>query len=229
MDYRVEDKYLITREQWAVISVRLKEICRPDEHGVEGSYTVRSVYFDDMTDSCLEENEAGVDPREKFRIRSYDRQDAPVHLELKKRRGGRTKKETLPLSREEAERLLHRDSGVCFARAEGEESFLLKKLGAQMLTRLLQPVILIEYERTAYVYEAGNVRITCDRNIGAGSDVAALWGKPELLTPVLPAGQFVLEVKYDELLPEHIRQAVDIGSLRKTAFSKYCYGRRRDL
>ena len=35
----------------------------------------------------------------------------------------------------------------------------------------------------------------------------------------------VLEVKYDEFLPDTIAQQLEIGKLRKTAFSKYYLGR----
>ena len=45
------------------------------------------------------------------------------------------------------------------------------------------------------------------------------------MTPVLPAGMHVLEVKYDEFLPDVIARQLEIGKLRKTAFSKYYLGR----
>lgn len=225
MDYRIEDKYIVTDRQWAVIECGLREICCPDAHGHDGLYQVRSVYFDDMMGTCLAENEAGLDHREKFRLRIYDAQDAPVHLERKTRYRGRTKKEALSLRRDEAERLIAGDTGVCFAAdPDGRDTFLLKNLGAQMLTRRLQPVILIEYERRAYTYPAGNVRITCDSNIGSSADVAALWGRPREMVPVLPPGQHILEIKYDELLPDYIRRTVDIERLRRTSFSKFYYG-----
>ena len=43
--------------------------------------------------------------------------------------------------------------------------------------------------------------------------------------PVLPAGMHVLEVKYDELLPDYIAQLLETGKLQRTAFSKYYLGR----
>ena len=44
--------------------------------------------------------------------------------------------------------------------------------------------------------------------------------------PVLPSGAHILEVKYDEFLPEYIQQVLEIGSLQRTAFSKYTMARR---
>jgi hypothetical protein len=46
-----------------------------------------------------------------------------------------------------------------------------------------------------------------------------------LLYPVLPAGQHVLEVKYDGILPGFLVKAMDMGDLQRTSFSKYTYSR----
>ena len=90
---------------------------------------------------------------------------------------------------------------------------------------LMRPKAIIEYERTAFVYPAGNVRITFDRNIMASRFCSAFFqdSVPEM-TPVLPTGMHVLEVKYDEFLPDAIAGALELGNLRRTAFSKYYLG-----
>ena len=41
----------------------------------------------------------------------------------------------------------------------------------------------------------------------------------------MEAGAHILEIKYDELLPDYIRKILDIGSLQRTAFSKYYFAR----
>lgn len=71
--YRHEFKYLCSSAELAVLRVRLFGLMRPDPHvGTDGMYRIRSLYFDDCQDTCLRENEAGTDPREKFRIRIYN-------------------------------------------------------------------------------------------------------------------------------------------------------------
>ncbi|MCR4754447.1 MAG: polyphosphate polymerase domain-containing protein [Lachnospiraceae bacterium] len=229
MEYRVEDKYIITEDKAVYIEAMLKEVCEPDAHGVDGRYNIRSVYFDDMYDTCLRENEAGTDNREKYRIRSYDLDDKLIHLELKSKLRGYTHKDAVTLSKREALRLIDRDdrlwSDIESDPENNREIYLIKKLCAEMQYRRMQPVVLIEYERTAYTYTVGNVRITFDRSIGASKNYYSLWDKNALMIPVMPTGQLILEIKYDELLPDHIRQIVDIGSLNKTAYSKYYYGR----
>ena len=42
---------------------------------------------------------------------------------------------------------------------------------------------------------------------------------------MLPKGMHVLEVKYDEMLPDFVAKQLEIGKLNQTAFSKYYLGR----
>ena len=37
----------------------------------------------------------------------------------------------------------------------------------------------------------------------------------------MPLGQQLLEVKYDEFLPDHIYRSLSLNNLNQTAFSKY--------
>jgi hypothetical protein len=90
----------------------------------------------------------------------------------------------------------------------------------------MQPKIIIAYERTAFVHPIGNVRITFDRNIMASRNCASfLEPRIEELVPILPVGMHVLEVKYDEYLPDVIARQLQTGKLQQTAFSKYYLGR----
>ena len=94
-------------------------------------------------------------------------------------------------------------------------------LTMQMLTRRLRPVVIVEYDRIPYVYENGNVRITLDTNICSCSRVETFLA-PELpRRPVMALGQQLLEVKYDEYLPDFIYRNLQLQSLRQSAFSKY--------
>ena len=90
-----------------------------------------------------------------------------------------------------------------------------------MLTRRLRPVVIVEYDRIPYVYKNGNVRITLDTNIRSSSRVETFLDKTIPNRPVLPLGQQLLEVKYDEYLPDCIYRNLQLQSLRQSAFSKY--------
>jgi hypothetical protein len=43
----------------------------------------------------------------------------------------------------------------------------------------------------------------------------------EFAVSVMEPGMHILEVKYDEFLPKHILQLVDINNLHRQSFSKY--------
>ena len=106
---------------------------------------------------------------------------------------------------------------------------LLSKLILLMKTSLMRPKVIVEYERIPYIYPLGNVRITLDENI-CSSDRADLFLEDRIpLRPIMPAGQHILEVKYDEYLPDFIYQAAQLDNLRTTAFSKYYLCRKYSL
>lgn len=69
------------------------------------------------------------------------------------------------------------------------------------------------------------MRITIDRNIKASRAKEALFAQvPTGMISVLPTGMHVLEVKYDEFLPQFIARQIDTGKLCQTSFSKYYLG-----
>lgn len=106
---------------------------------------------------------------------------------------------------------------------------VLVKLVLLMKTKLLRPKVIIEYERIPYVYPQGNVRITMDLNISSSHRSDLFLEEKIPLRPILPAGMHILEVKYDEYLPDMIYRIVQLSNLRPTAFSKYYLGRRYHL
>ena len=66
-----------------------------DIHQKSGCYEIRSVYFDDIYDSCFEENETGVNCRKKYRIRIYNSSFEMMNLEIKEKKNGFIKKKYL--------------------------------------------------------------------------------------------------------------------------------------
>ena len=101
------------------------------------------------------------------------------------------------------------------------DSPLLEKLYLLHQQRDLEPKVIVAYERTPFVYNFGNVRITFDRNIGSTTDLNSFFDPYLPLRPILPLGKQILEVKYDELLPDFLYHAMSLGSLQQTTFSKY--------
>lgn len=216
--YRHELKYEITSAQMLMLKNRINHLIPADPHvGPTGAYTIRSLYFDDMYDRCLRENEDGTDPREKFRIRIYNHSTAKITLECKRKERGKTLKTSCPLTLEQTRALME---GKILPDI-GSQPPLLRKLTLQMMTRRLRPVVIVEYERIPFVYKGGNVRITLDTNIASCGDPKYFLDEVIPRRPVQAAGQQLLEVKYDEYLPDFIYRNLQLHSLRQTAFSKY--------
>lgn len=226
MDYRHELKYVVTADQLALLENRIRGLISLDTHvGKEGIYQIRSLYFDDFYHSCYLENEIGTDPREKFRIRIYNGDAERISLELKGKEHGMTRKQSCLLTREQCKRLME---GQLLPMNKSDPP-LLQKLNLLMRTRRLRPKVIVEYDRAPYVHKLGNTRITLDRNV-ASSDRLEQFLEPRLFKrPILPAGQHILEVKYDEFLPDYIYRNLQLTKLQQTAFSKYYLCRRYNL
>lgn len=221
IDYRVENKYLVSDADILVLTPRLLSIMDYDIHQAGDCYPIRSLYFDDARDQCMQENDSGVDIRRKYRIRTYDPASGVIHLEVKEKVNGLTKKRSCSLSPAEFEQITEGSMPfVHDGRAPINELLLQHKCFG------MEPKAIIAYERTAFVHPSGNVRITFDRNILAGLQTDSFFDdRLSGLVPVLPAGMHILEVKYDEFLPDIIARQLELGKLRQTAFSKYYLGR----
>lgn len=216
--FRNELKFVISAAQIPLFKSRLLPLLQHDSNaGEDGSYKIRSLYFDDYRNTSFYENENGVAPREKFRIRIYNGSDTRIVLECKQKQQGKTHKEQCPLTREQADRLI---AGKAFSVSAGQPP-LLRKLLLQMQLRRLRPAMIVEYERVPYVCRNGNVRVTFDTNISSSPDVEHFFAQNVQKRPVMPAGQHLLEVKYDAYLPDAVYEALNLSGLRQETFSKY--------
>ena len=84
----------------------------------------------------------------------------------------------------------------------------------------LQPKTIVDYTRDPFVFAPGNVRVTIDYNIRTGMRCTDFldWN-----CVTVPAGDapIILEVKWDEFLPDIIRDVVNLRGRHESAFSKY--------
>ena len=226
MDYRNEIKYLVSETQLVLLENRIRNLIQPDRHaGADGTYQIRSLYFDDFENTYYRENEMGTDPREKFRIRIYNGDPGRISLELKKKQHGMTQKLSCLLTEEQCRELM---AGRPLPAAPSYPP-VLQKMNLLMKTRLLKPKVIVEYDRTPFVEKLGNTRVTLDRNIRSSNAVASFLEKRVPARPIMPAGKQILEVKYDEFLPDYLYRNLQLSHLRQTTFSKYYLCRRYSL
>lgn len=225
-EYRHELKYLVSAAQVEHLKMRMKAMLPQDIHvGADGVYNIRSLYFDDYDNRCYYENESGTDPREKFRVRIYNHSASRIMLECKRKERGKTLKTSCSLTEDQARALIEGKPLPDIA----SQPPILQKLTLKMMLNHMHPVIIVDYDRIPFVYSNGNVRITLDINISSASQTAGFFDCRLPKRPILPIGQQVLEVKYDQYLPDQIYRSLQLENLRQTAFSKYYLCRRYSL
>lgn len=216
MKLRHEWKHEVSASDCRVLTARLSAVAQRDAHGQNGRYEIRSLYFDDPWDTALREKIDGVNRREKFRIRYYNGDPSYICLEKKSKWNGLCGKRSVLLSVEEVQFLL--EGALDWMPGSGRP--LVQELYCKMKSGGLRPKTIVDYTRDAYVFPAGNVRVTLDSNIRTGL------GSTDFLNPAcatIPAGDAptVLEVKWDDFLPDIIRAAVQLPGRHTSAFSKY--------
>ena len=216
MKYRHEWKHEINLSDKLVLLARLPAVMKRDSHAINGAYSVRSLYFDTPGDRALLEKINGVNEREKFRIRFYNGDTSYIVLEKKSKLNGLCAKQSCRILADEAQRIV---DGELDWMAESDRP-LCTELYSKMNSELLRPKTIVDYTRDPFVFAPGNVRVTIDYDIRTGM-FRTDFLNPNTLT--LPAGDspIILEVKWDEFLPDIIRDTVGLESRRVSAFSKY--------
>lgn len=220
MTWRHEVKQPLNVFEATELQRRISHLLTCGEHGVEGAYEVRSLYFDTPEDKALKEKVAGLSRRAKFRIRMYGRDATTLHLEKKVKNNQLGKKVSCELSKEEVLRLCHGE----YAWALRSERVPLNELAARMHTERMQGACVVLYERKAWCYAPGNCRVTLDTRVCTSLRNTDLLDYGARFIPATDAAG-VLEVKWDAWLPDVVKNAVQIPSLRSSAFSKYAQAR----
>ena len=216
MKYRHEWKHEISYMDMLTLRSRLSAVAKRDAHTIDGKYFIRSLYFDNASDKALREKIDGVNKREKFRIRFYNHDTSVIHLEKKSKINGLGVKESASLTAQQAQAIV---DGNYEWMIKSEEP-LINELYTKIMTQGLRPKTIVDYTREPFVFTAGNVRVTLDYNIRTGLRCTDFLN-PDCVT--IPAGNapIILEVKWDEYLPDIIKDIVQIPSCRSGAFSKY--------
>lgn len=221
---RHEFKHQISPGEDLVLSQRLRKLFPHDKYaGPGGSYRITSLYFDTPYDSAYKEKLDGVDNREKFRLRYYGTDTSFIRLEKKFKRKGLCGKRSVSLIQDQAEKILRGDYEFLLKSADP----LLIELYSKIRGKGLRPKTIVCYDREAFVYAPGNVRITLDRNLYTGLGSIDFLNTEIKGIKAMDASS-VLEVKYDEFLPELVRMAVQVPGRQAGACSKYALCRRFD-
>lgn len=218
---RHEYKVTINMQDHMILRSRLRHVLKCDANiNKEGVYAVRSLYFDTPKDKALREKIDGVNRREKFRLRLYNGDSSFIRLEKKSKINSLCYKESEAVTSSEVRKLLKCD----YSWMQDENRPLILELYTKMMGEGLQPRTIVEYKREPFVFPAGNVRITLDSEIKTGMLSKDFLNEKAPLVSI-KNGATLMEVKYDEFLPEFIKRLVNVGNRRTGAFSKYAAAR----
>lgn len=221
---RHELKHSICCGEDLILTSRLRKLFQHDKNAdSHGTYRVSSLYFDTPYDKALRQKLGGVNCREKFRLRYYNSDLSFIRLEKKYKINGLCGKRSTRVTAQQVEKILSGE--IEFLLASGDA--LLMELYSKMKGQQLAPKTIVTYDREAFLFAPGNVRITLDRNLRSG--LASLdFLNPELHHTPVSDGATVLEVKYDEFLPEIVKMAVQVPNRQASAYSKYAVCRKYD-
>lgn len=218
MKLRHELKHYINQADYMILKSRLKHIAQLDKNVRENDeYTIRSLYFDNYNDKALIEKIIGINNRSKFRIRFYHNDSSFIRLEKKSKVNGLCHKTSSIITKHQCDMLLNGD--ISFLKESN--NMLFYELYSKMKSELLKPKTIVDYVREAYIFGAGNVRITFDKSIKTGI-VSTNMFDPNLPTiETLDNRYIILEVKFDEFLPQIISDVIQTNERRSTSVSKY--------
>ncbi|MFC5604284.1 polyphosphate polymerase domain-containing protein [Sporosarcina koreensis] len=223
---RNELKYYVNIQDYMTLRSKVSAILEMDAHSIStDGYGIRSLYFDGIHDHALYDKNDGIFNREKYRIRIYNGSDKVINLERKSKYGNYVHKETSSLSRVEYDCILAGDYEIM----RGAADPLRRDFYHALAYRNFQPGAITDYTREAYVHHAGNVRITFDKRLAAGVNGMDMFHDDLILEEVIGPGQTIMEVKFDEFLPDHIRRILQPENFVRSAISKYVICRERNI
>lgn len=219
---RNELKYQLDRVQYQTLWRILEPHMMPDEHGIDGSYMVYSLYFDTDDDEIVRQSSASPVYREKLRMRCYTLPkglDDVVYLELKRKLDGVVSKRRATLRLGEADHFLA--SRKIPDSLTGLDRQVLREIAAFLERRPARPKVFLSYERQAlHGRDDPEFRITFDRNILARRDHPD-FRAGDFGTELMGDDCFLMEIKICGAMPLWLSSALSRLGLFSSGFSKY--------
>lgn len=219
MSWRYELKYLVDGVTQARLDRYMRTRLLPGEFVDErGAYPVLSMYYDGEDLPLYLDKIAGVERREKVRLRTYGwgfDSNAPWFLEAKYKENASIAKRRLFV---EPGRIDPLDTASWDALGDEAAPFL----RVRELLRAV-PAVQVWYQREVLVSPAGDLRVTWD------TMVSALWPGERMSRDVLydprriafGDGYSILEVKAAQTVPSWLVSLIARASLSTEALSKY--------
>lgn len=221
--FRHEVKYYISKREALELGLLLKNLMILDDNANNNkSYWIRSLYFDTINNKDYYEKVIGYNVRKKIRLRIYDLDTDVVKLEIKNKENKYINKETMNISREDAEKLIIGDSYPLLSYKANTTN----KVFAYMHRDHYLPKVVIDYEREAYFLPFENIRVTIDKNIRSSTNTDIYFSDNTTgMLPIFNEDITVLEIKYESMIPIFLQRIFSNFTTQGSQISKYCLGR----
>jgi hypothetical protein len=197
------------------------------EAGDLNQYTVRSIYFDTAKYDFYFEKIEGIKNRKKVRLRGYNEEhaDNTVFLEIKRKYNVPIIKYRAPVLFSDAQDMFKDktiNGQILFSDTFPKGIENSKRFFYQLFSKNLRPVVLIVYEREAYLSKFDStVRLTFDKNLRSKAypTIDSLYMEDKLNASLMD--HFIMEVKFNRTFPAWLNPIISRFSLRKQSASKY--------
>ena len=216
---RIEEKYLLTNEQYDKLRTALRDRIEADEFPKS---TICNIYYDTPDYLLIRRSMDKPLYKEKFRLRTYGVSDlsSPVFMEIKKKFNGIVYKRRVQSTVQQAEEYMR--SGQV---PEVNDMQIFHEIQWFRKSYDLIPRLFLAYDRLAFkAIEDPELRLTFDRNIRYRTDQLTL-AAGDHGSMLLPEDMVLMEIKIPGAAPvwlSHILSELDIYPVSLSKYGK-CY------
>ncbi|MGN8644653.1 polyphosphate polymerase domain-containing protein [Gracilibacillus sp. HCP3S3_G5_1] len=219
---RREQKYLITKQQYEELLEATSLFMRPDKFGLDGKYTVTSLYFDSPDHKIYYETKNKLRFRQKLRLRVYDKVDieSTSFFEVKQKHNNVVNKRRMLLPLSEAYRYL--EEGKALDNIETSNPQVLREIDNFRTLYQLQPEMIVSYDRHAlHGRDNPDLRMTFDFHLRCrNSDLRVENGAYG--DTFMDEHLVVLEVKVTNSVPLWLTRMLQQLHCEQRSASKFC-------
>jgi hypothetical protein len=219
---RHEVKFYISYADYEYARSVLAKLMQPDPNQKdERGYFIRSLYFDDIMDSSVEEKLDGIEHRDKYRIRIYDTAQTWAKLERKRKHNHFVNKSSVTLTKDEANALIEGDCDFLLEK----ESDSARSIYFDFKRKYLRPTVIVDYDREVFLLDYNEIRVTFDKNLRVNTTDFNLFSSEVVTQSLQRPDTIIMEVKFNVCLPSWFPTLLKFDAANAQAISKYCQGR----
>lgn len=221
---RHEMKYYLHYHEYLGLRERISRTLTMDKNSIgnEG-YHIRSLYLDNIHETALNDKNDGIFQRKKYRIRIYNKSDKVIKLERKSKYHDYIAKESAGMTRGQFDRIMAGDLEFL----KQSESMLAREFYFDYKHGQLKPAVVVDYVREAYIYPVSDVRITFDKKLKASIQSLDIFDVNLPMVESIEGPKTILEVKYNQFLPDFVHGLVQMSAANRSTISKYVICRER--